>query len=358
MEIRNHTPFEVEALPLEWPDGGVNLTVVVKGTFEIGSGGVVTPAGEQIPVAFGDETYEEEGYDSVKFESDMVPFKPRADIALVGRAHAPDGRMVESLDVSMNVGSVKRRIRVIGDRYWRCAGRLLRARPTRPRPFAVMDLVYERAFGGIDMTGGGFCAENLVGRGFCAKKSKKTLDGAPLPNLEDPDHLIRKWKDHPKPVGFGFCGKAWAPRSGYLGTYDERWREERAPRPPEDFRMDFYNAAHPELQVSGYLKGNERVDLLNMSSEGRLRFQLPGIRVSGAAVKSFEQPAGQPPPGQETAGSGEPKETPVFREEIPFNLDTLCLIPEDKRLYMVWRGRCPVQDVIASEVREVEVRSL
>ncbi len=191
------------------------------------------------------------------------------------------------------------------------------------------------------MEGGGFCSENLVGCGFIARKPKKGIEGMPLPNIEDPGNLIRSWKDHPKPVGFGFCSKAWMPRAGYIGTYDNKWRKERSPEPPEDFCFDYYNAAHPDLQAEGYLKGDEEVGLENLTPEGAIRFRLPGISVNCTVAKSFELTEGA-------------SSVPVT-EEVNLNLDMLCLIPDEKRLYLVWRGLCPISDLDASEVGTVEV---
>jgi hypothetical protein len=39
------------------------------------------------------------------------------------------------------------------------------------------------------------------------------------------------------------------------------------------------------------------------------------------------------------------------------NLDTLCMIPGEKRLYQVWRGICPVKDLTASEIRAVDIQA-
>jgi hypothetical protein len=156
MEIINDTPFEVEALPSKGPEDKTVLTIILKGTFDIRPGEPAQVASEQIPVAFGDEFYDEKNGGSVKFESDVAPFKPRADIALVGRAYAPTGKAVQATDVALRVGHVRKIIRVIGDRRWKHTSRLMPEHPTKPQPFTVMDLVYERAFGGIDMEGGGF----------------------------------------------------------------------------------------------------------------------------------------------------------------------------------------------------------
>jgi hypothetical protein len=377
MEIINDTPFEVEAMPFSnGPDGKPVLTVIVKGTFDIRPNEVAEVAAEQIPIAFGDEFYDEKQGGSVKFESDIAPFKPRADIVLVGRAHVPKGGSALALDVSLRVGQVKKSIRVFGDRRWKFSGPLMSEHPTKPEPFTAMEITYNRAFGGIDKEGGGFCAENLVGRGFFTKKSKKVIDGAQLPNIEDPQKLIKSWKDHPKPVGFGYFGRAWMPRAGYLGTYDDKWREERSPDPPEDFKFDYHNAAHPDLQVNGYLKGNEELELVNLTPEGNIQFRLPAVKLNCVVIKSLleeernvensEEP-GMVEEYEEDLGENfeediyeneeleETAEVSTDEEDIIFNLDTLCLIPDEKRLYLLWRGLCPIIDLTALEVKTIEV---
>lgn len=340
MEIVNHTPFQVEALPFpKGPEGNTVLTIIVKGTFDIIPDEAAKVSSEQIPIAYGDEFYNEDG-GSVRFEADIVPFKPRADIVLVGRAYAPADQEVRVLDVSLRVGNVTRTIKVFGDRHWECGSRLLPAFAADPEPFQTMELVYERAFGGIDVEGGDWCKENPIGCGFFAKKSKKAIDNARLPNIEDPGNLIRYWDDHPTPVGFGFYGRTWVPRGVYLGTYDEKWRKERSPDLPEDFRFDYYNGAHPNLQAEGYLKGNEEVDLVNLTPDGRTLFRLPGISVSAIVSKTSQH---------ETGG----REGDI--EKIALNLDTQCLIPDEKRFYLVWRGLCSINDLTAIEVSRIEV---
>jgi hypothetical protein len=378
MEVINDTPFEVEALPFSnGPNGKPVLTVIVKGTFDIRPNEVVEVAAEQIPIAFGDELYDEKQGGSVKFESDVAPFKPRADIVLVGRAHVPRGGSALALDVSLRVGQVKKTIRVFGDRRWKFSGPLMSEHPTKPEPFTTMEITYERAFGGIDKEGGRFCAENLVGRGFFAKKSKKVIGGALLPNIEDPQKLIKAWKDHPMPVGFGFYGRAWKPRSGYLGTYDDKWREERSPDPPEDFKFDYHNAAHPDLQVNGYLKGNEEVELINLTSDGSIRFKLPGVGATCTVIKTSLEGKEMDEESSEDQQMGdeleeeldedfdefedeyeeleEAEESPLIAEEVNLNLDTLCLIPDERRLVLIWRGLCPIKDLTALEVKTIEI---
>ncbi len=358
MKILNNTSFEVEAIPCMGPEGKTVLTIIVKGTFDMIPNKTAISTSEQIPVAFGDEYYDESGEGSVKFESDVAPFKPRADIVLVGRAYAPKGALARALDVSLRVGNIRRVIRVYGDRQWHCMSWFLPCMKSKAQPFSTMDIVYERAFGGKQ--GGGFCEQNLVGCGYFKKKSTKVIDRAPLPNLEDPNNPIRSWKDHPKPVGFGFFGRSWMPRRGFLGTYDEKWRKERSPDPPEDFQFEYYNGAHPDLQVNGFLEGDEEVELVNFTADGKIRFRLPGLSID-CHVKKIITPLEsgsivEPVKQGEKYEYVEDEEQSFINEDVDLNIDTLCLIPDEKRFYMIWRGLCPIQDLGALEVKTIEIR--
>jgi len=347
MEIVNNTPFEVEALPFKTAEGTHVLTVIIKGTFSTKPKEKAEIAEEQMPIFYGDEFHDNENGGSVKFEADTVPFKPRADIAVVGKAYAPGGRAVRTLDVALQIGKIRKVIRVFGDRKWQCMCKYLPIAMTKPEPFTEMDLVYERAFGGMDLNGGGYCKENLIGRGFIGKKSKKSIHNVTLPNLEDPRYLITSWKDKPKPAGFGFYGKAWMPRAGYIGTYDEKWRKERSPEPPKDFRPDYYNAAHPDLQVKGYLKGDEDVTLVHLSSKGKMHFRLPGSTPKVTVVMTDKFKA---------ASTGNWRNEEKLEEDgLTMHQDTLCLIPDEEQFYVVWRGLREITDLTALEIKKVEI---
>ncbi len=354
MEIKNETRYSVETMPTTGPDEKPALVVMIKGTFEIQPDKPAIIAAEQLPVWFADELFDPGNGGSVKFETDIAPFKPRADVALIGQACAPGMKPAEFVDVSMRVGSLRKELRVFGNRHWQCLNSLIPATISKPEPLRRMNLIYEDAFGGIDKVGGGYCPENIAGKGFYVKKSKKALHGSPLPNIEDPTNLISAWDDHPTPAGFGYISKGWQPRLGHIGTYDEAWQTERAPKPPLDFRYDFHNAAHRDLQIEGYLRGDEDVELTNLTADGYLNFKLPGVKVKCAAIKSYDfikilrkQSADMPKAGAERDERA---------ETVPLNLDTLCIMPDEMKLYMVWRGLCPIIDMTALEVTKLEVK--
>ena len=138
------------------------LAIIVKATFTLPerSRTRVEAAEVQLPLTTTDEYYDGDVTGSVRIESDLVPFKPRADVVLVGHAYAPGGRPVEELDVSLWVGRTGKEIRVFGDRVWFFPTRMMMVPlASDPIPFFKMPLVYERAFGGIDHNGGAWCRE-------------------------------------------------------------------------------------------------------------------------------------------------------------------------------------------------------
>lgn len=334
MKIENPTFFPADALPLIGPGGETLLTVIVKGTFAFGQGHSEA-ADRQLPIAYGDEY--RGGSDGVYYESDIVPLKKRTDIVLDAVAFAPDEAPAEAVPVTVRVGAKERRLIVFGERFWNHAGVLSRGYViTAAKPFVCRSVVYEDAFGGIDKESGAFCAENLVGKGMYSRKPKLNLAGTPLPCIEDPGDLIRNVGDRPRPVGLGFYSRAWQPRVGYAGTYDQAWRDERCPLPPGDFDPLFYNGAHPDLQMDGYLKGDEPVFLQNLTSEGETAFQLPALRFSCRIECKGEN------------GGGKEK-------VLSMNPDTLFIETEPQRYCIVWRAAVEVEDPSAAEVERVTI---
>jgi hypothetical protein len=337
MRIDNPTPFDVTILPMPGPGDTAAVTAIAKATYTF-SPGKTELASEQIPISFADQFYEEADGGGIRYESDMVPYKPNTDIVLSGSAHAPDGEPTTELDVGLKLGPMEKRLRVFGKRLWNFK-RVLSKRYviTDARPFVKCPIRYSRAFGGTDQSTGEFCDQNLIGTGFYSPKTKTKLAGRPLPRIEDPRRLIRNPKDHPPPAGFGFYHRAWQPRAAYAGTYDETWRVERSPRLPENFDYRYYNGAHPDLQAKGYLRGDEPVELTHLTPEGRLQFNLPGV----VPVCRLQ------PKGEDEA------------DTIAMNLDTVFIASDERTLCMVWRGRASIDDLYDDkfELASIAIRS-
>lgn len=356
MDIINNTPFTVATMLWEDFQEQPKLTVIIKGTFAIAANQAASVSTEQLPIFIADGLDEKDATTSIRFESDMVPFKPRADVVLIGRARAPGSQPVTQLDVSLRVGRLEKTIRVFGDRQWWFPTRLAFVPLiSPPHFFLTMDLIYERAFGGIDAAAARYCKENLIGTGFIGKKSKKSIHKKLLPNLEDPAHLIRWWRSHPRPVGFGFYGRGWVPRIGYAGTYDEQYRKERAPALPLDFSSAFYNGAHPDLQVEGYLRGDEEIELRNVSPEPTLHFWLPGVQPKITMTKWTVSPEEWIEQHATEAREVSIKDVPTIAESVPTVLDTLVFIPDEEILYQVFRGVCSLNSLDVPEVAQVKI---
>jgi hypothetical protein len=82
-------------------------TIVCKATFELRPD-LMSLASEQLPLLNRDSAYA---------PSDLAPFKPRADVALVGSAHPPRGYAESTLEATLRVGSVHKRVAIDVSRH-------------------------------------------------------------------------------------------------------------------------------------------------------------------------------------------------------------------------------------------------
>ena len=266
------------------------------------------------------------------YESESAFTKLTTDCVLVGHA-CPKSNDQRLIDVSFTAGTLKQSLRVFGNRRW--VKRLGIVDMTNPEPIEEpIPLIYERAFGGWDSAEpdpytSQFEPRNPVGVGF---KRKVFEEGLPLPNLEDPKHLIKKYGDTPPPAGFGFISPHWQPRASFAGTYDDKWEKERAPLLPTDFDLRFFNAASPGLIAPEYLKGDEQVVIDGVSPTGTIAFKLPGIQPPKIRVQLR---------GRKDA-------------QLETNLDTVIINTDENLLIMLWRTHLVLQngphDVVAIEV--------
>ena len=333
----NKTPFPAATMFWTTPEGAGRLSVIVKATFAVASDQVVRLAEKQLPVFTADRHEGDDPLAPVRLESDMAPFKPRSDVVLVGHAYAPFGRPVAEIDVRLRVGPLEKRIRVFGDRTWQFPTALmLTPKISSPVPFVTMPLEYDRAFGGIDAAAARDCDANLIGRGFIGAKTEASIHEKPLPNLEDPSELINSWKSRPKPAGFGFYGRGWMPRLAYGGTYDEKHRKQRAPAYPADFSPAFFNGAHPDLQLDGYLQGDEDVELVHLLPQTAMRFRLPGVRPTISVRRRASRSA-------------------QADESVAGSLDTLVLMPDEGLCYAVFRSVFPLPSLDDVDVAAITI---
>ncbi len=310
MDIVNDTGLEIG-----WQVGRVlphrlSATFILKGTFDLEPGGAAAPAEEPLPL--DDEIYEGEPETSaLRYPGDYGLFKPRADLLLVGDCVPPGGKTASVLRVEFAVGRWKKVLAVIGDRTW-SAGM-----PSNPAPFQRVPLRWENSYGGAGY------ALNPVGKGH---------EGRVLPNLEDPERLLRSRSRPPGPAGFAPLPRTWPQRNRNPGTYDARWRIEDWPWFPKDFDWSHFNAAPADQQIDAFLRGDETLRVTNMHPDHPdYACRLPGLRPRWFVLRK----------------DGE-RET---FHDLRLHLDTLWVDMKAEQIVLVWRAVLPVADRKLKDVR-------
>jgi len=336
LDLVNKTPFAVAMLPSLDKDGAEYLVVVAKATFAVRRDGATRVADEQVPVALADVPYGDPITSSLRYASDGALRKPGVDVVLAGSAFGPTSG-VSQLDVELRVGPARKTVRVFGPRVWsRAADRSFR--PSRAGRILGAALRWENALGGADTSDAdparhAFAETNPVGRGFVAAGSTLDLEGQLVPELEDPSAPIRTAGEGVAPAGFGFVAPSWAPRRFWAGTYDDAWREERAPLLPLDFDDRHFAAASAGLTLAG-LSGGEPISASHVRPGG-------GSFESSVPRRAMEVVV--------TAGAAS--------TTTRARLDTLVIETELDRLVLTFRATVPLRrkllDIDRVKVREV-----
>ncbi|MEP9379202.1 DUF2169 domain-containing protein [Aquabacter sp. CN5-332] len=246
--------------------------------------------------------------------------KPRAELLIGGRIHAPK---TQGLMLEAEVGGIRRRFAVFGDRWW--AGSPNGYKPTPAQPISDLLLEPARALGGArhptNPLGVGCDAAERVGKG----------EPVPLPNIENSDTLIQSIVDVPAPARFGPLDVFSPERRTLAGTYDQAWAENLAPALPDDIHPDFFMTAPPEQRFADYLRGDEPYRLRNFSAdEVEISGRLPAVR-----PRVF-------------VGCGERSWV-----ELTMRLDTLWLLAGARRGVLIWHGMTRIEDIEGKDVTDV-----
>lgn len=344
-----HDGYQVQHLVESGAQGLRGFHLVVKRTYRIEQDAPAQHTRWQRPLRFSDSFYEDDPNPigtPLRYETELTPPKPACDVILNGHCYPPGGEATTCV-ASLKVADVlHKKVRVVGDRsaWWSVGAK--RAEMTGARPFSVMPLRWDFAYGGVDQsfpTGPLPHPANPAGVGYWVAPPPGMDDvdrwGA-LPNLEDPDrplsldHLkvdVRDWQSGPHPWGFGAVPRFWAPRAQKAGldpSVRPLWDMIHANPPPgaaealpfREMQPDFLNAA-PAGQTMPYPTGGERVVLQNLHpTEEELRFRLPTDRPRLA----FD------------FGKG--------LTSVPLKVDTVVIEPDLMALDVIWRGRVPAPE--------------
>jgi hypothetical protein len=334
MRYVNLTPFPGAYIAGRLNFPGHSVTLLVKGTFDLCPGKAAEPSAEQ-PFPTGDEYYpdDDEQKGGPRYENDFAYFKPRTDILLAGRCWSAGGKPVPACRVTFRVGPHARSLYVYGDRFWKGPSGLRAI--SAPVPFTSKELRYENSFGGPGYE------YNPAGKGSAEITNQAGDRVWPLPNIEDPEHLIDSPESRPDPAGLGPLGRMWTLRASRMGSYGGDWKNTRWPWFPRDFDWSHFNAAPPGMQVEGYLRGDEPLFFENLHPKfPRYESRLPGLRVRVFLNRLVE------------ADSGEMKFS-----EVPLRLDTLWADMDNEKLVLLWRGSAEVKNEEMEEIRHVFIMS-
>jgi hypothetical protein len=222
MRLDNATPLPAQATVAELPGEPNRIGMLTaKATFKFDRNGQVQPDTQNpFPLLSKDQAT----------PLGPLPTDSRArrsdkfEVMLLGNAY-PSRKGATTTRVALTVGAERRELLVYGDRVW-IGDDPKRASISQPRSFDCMPLIYERSFGGtvpvnidsrsvVDIThpinprGKGFDARPQA-EGLC--KMLRAPKGFPvrppgpraLPNIENPRAPISRWEDTPDPGG-------WAP---------------------------------------------------------------------------------------------------------------------------------------------------
>ncbi|AUX42846.1 hypothetical protein SOCE26_042810 [Sorangium cellulosum] len=272
--------------------GAERLTVIVKATFALvhERRAELTAAAEQLVRSDSAR----DGRGSLEQACETAPYLPGAGVLVRGHAAAPAGQTATALSVRV---ALFREDRWVLNKVLHVFGDSTREARS-PRPFSLMPIVYERAFGGPHVDA------NPVGVG----------SGAALPNIVDP-------VDPARPAGFGPIARHWAPRRRLLAQ-DQALD---APVPELDAGFDFrYFHAAPADQQIDFLRGDEWIVLQGLHPNYPwIRSCLPSARALARLHRV--EPRGEDP--------GQP---------IELVADTLTIDADHLLCSVIWRGNVAV----------------
>lgn len=303
MDVVSNCPLRVASIvwrpgPQSWA-----LTVVCKATVQLDPGESRLAQIQDDPAA-EDSHWDDDEARSLSSASDLVPFKERADVLLVGHAFAPGRQPARCVPIRFAAGGVDKRALVWCDRIFWQDGRLLEG-----QPFTRMPLRYERAAGGPGTS-------NPVGMRFDAPPDAR--GSVPIPNLQPAGVEISRRGDRFAPVGFGPVAPSWPERAALLRGRSPAWLKHgwSAAPMPGDVDPACFNVAPRDQQVKALPPGGTLL-LENLDSEHpRLETRLPDLR-----------------PRAVLAGGSR------GAEEVALVADTLCIDTDRALAVVVWRGR-------------------
>jgi hypothetical protein len=303
MDVISACELPVGSIVWQTWTGAVVLSVVCKATHRLRS--VFSPlADEQDPVVLADRTFYDNPREALQAATDLVPFKRRAEILVVGSARAPHGVAVRSLQVRFYVAGADKTMDIFCDRVFTSEGWIREG-----APFVKAQLHWKYAAGGPGTA-------NPLGI---------RLDAPPdpygqvlIPRFQPPGTQVMRPGDFIPIIGLGPIAPWWPPRLEKLYRHAHGWDHQRWHlRPlPQDIDAAYFNAAPADQHVDA-IRPDERIVLDNLHPD------LPHLvtNLSGEKPEAVVERPGKP------------------IEVVPFLCDTMVIDADRGVATLSWRAR-------------------
>ncbi len=261
MDLRSLCSIPCTLLPFRPREGQAALAIVCKITYRLAPT-TSTMAAEQEPLQQGEKYYQDDPTQSVERPNDLVPFKQRAEVLVVGSAYSPQRRPVRLMQVRLIIGEIDKAVDV------HCQRTLNRDGSVREgMSWINMPLRYERAAGGADTW-------NAVGM---SGSLDPRFGNQNLPQFA-PAGFFADGSQPIPPVGFGPLSAQWSVRRDRLGPRAGIFSEQHLHQHVlgSDFDPLYFQTAPRDQQLES-LRPDERIVLENLHPEHpRLVTSLPG----------------------------------------------------------------------------------
>lgn len=252
--------------------------------------------------------------------------KVNPEFLVSGNAYSAFTEDKTALDVTVQVNDKVRTLRVFGDRHYKDR------EISQPSSFVEMPMTWSNSYGG------GQFLNNPEGKGWLDLNQYQRSDIVPMPNVEDPQHLLVDPTQAHTAYNFGPQSMMWPVRFSKVGTYSEEWRKTDFPGFFPDMDPSMFNAAQseqiwPELTE---LPSNTEFFVSNMHPKKAIwKGTVPAWR--GRCLLKMQKT-----PDEE-----------VITQEAFLKLKTLWLIPHLEKYLLIFQESVPCWHDDGSEIKHV-----
>lgn len=250
MLASNNTPFAAIGFEQWKPDGMKMAVVAARASLEIVDGQMRYCDKQELVLA---DVYEGDPHRTPMLKpGDLVPFRPSADVTVIGAIQAVEPSV--ELRAGISVGAGQKHLRATGPWYWYFDRG---CKLSQVAEVSSVPLDWRLAAGGriIGDSDDAVDPRNPIGTGIVHADYISTKLEIPASQIFSEAAPIAMDPTTALPSqGLGPVSPWWEARSRFAGTYDSAWQESHHPLLPRDFDYRFYQVAPSDSRLLGYLR--------------------------------------------------------------------------------------------------------